>query len=375
MHLKGRPSGRWEAVAGSETTVTVTGSYVAPLHCHARPIRLGTDFSGLDVIAVSLQRLGVPYEHCFSSDVDPHVRALIRHQHKPNVLFEDVVSRDTDAAPEVDLYAFGPPCQSFSTAGKQAGTADTRGQLFMYGLDYVVRKRPRLVLFENVPGVKGKHKEVSVVLETVMTQAGYIVDWRILNTSAYGVPHRRERFYLVAVLASCQAYPFQFPAQLQCSPRMQDFVAPAATWNPMPQDGGAATKVMTEYEKWAAKGTNPFTTPVCVDTACSKNWVTSSAGTVVTLTKSHCQSFSHWLSTKGAHLTVDDYMRLQGMQADSIDWQGAGVTQGRFAGMLGNAMSGNVLDFLLPGALRAAGLVSTDKFEQMFQASLARWGQ
>lgn len=69
-----------------------------------RVLRLGTDFSGLDVVVLVLRRLGVLFEHCFSSDSDPKVRALIQHQHKPNILFEDVTARVTALCPAVDLY-------------------------------------------------------------------------------------------------------------------------------------------------------------------------------------------------------------------------------------------------------------------------------
>eukprot|EP00969_Alexandrium_andersonii_P070043 3091334-Alexandrium_andersonii.AAC.1 len=51
---------------------------------------------------------------------------------------------------EVDLYIAGPPCQSFSRAGFQAGEADSRGCLFQAAVDYVVRARPEIALLENV---------------------------------------------------------------------------------------------------------------------------------------------------------------------------------------------------------------------------------
>ncbi len=110
-----------------------------------------------------------------------------------------------------------------------------------------------------------------------------------------------------------------------------------------------------------------------MDTAASDAWVTGSVGTVMTLTKSHCEAFSHWLSTKGDFLDVDDYTLLQGLARNSFDWEGAGVSRRRYAGMLGNSMAGNVLDFLVPYALHAAGLVSTNQFAEMNRSSLSRW--
>ena len=134
-------------------------------------------------------------------------------------------------------------------------------------------------------------------------------------------------------------------------------------------------KVIAEYTKLAARGINPFSTPVCVDTGSTAKWVTSSVGYVMTLTKSHCEAFSYWLSTKGDYLDVDDLVRLQGLDADALDWQGAGVRRRKFAGMLGNAMSANVLEFLIPCALKSAGMVSSRQYQEMLQKSLRRWGQ
>lgn len=54
---------------------------------------------------------------------------------------------------EVDLVVGGPPCQSFSRAGKRESVHDERGQLFMEFVRVVRDVRPRWLLFENVKGL------------------------------------------------------------------------------------------------------------------------------------------------------------------------------------------------------------------------------
>ncbi len=54
---------------------------------------------------------------------------------------------------ELDLLVGGPPCQSFSTAGKRGTVQDPRGTLLWQYLRFVEALRPRFFLMENVRGL------------------------------------------------------------------------------------------------------------------------------------------------------------------------------------------------------------------------------
>jgi DNA (cytosine-5)-methyltransferase 1 len=54
---------------------------------------------------------------------------------------------------EVDLLVGGPPCQSFSTAGRRRTVQDHRGTLLWQFLRFVEVMRPRFFLMENVRGL------------------------------------------------------------------------------------------------------------------------------------------------------------------------------------------------------------------------------
>ena len=82
-----------------------------------RPLRVGTDFSGCDMVIEVLKRLEVPHDHIFSCDIDPHCRALIQHCHRPQNLFVDIRKRPIGAVPDIDLYVFGPPLHGFLLGG------------------------------------------------------------------------------------------------------------------------------------------------------------------------------------------------------------------------------------------------------------------
>src|SRR3546814_9103980 len=51
---------------------------------------------------------------------------------------------------DVDVLIGGPPCQSFSTAGKRQSTQDPRGTLLWDFLRFVDGLRPKFFLMENV---------------------------------------------------------------------------------------------------------------------------------------------------------------------------------------------------------------------------------
>lgn len=98
----------------------------------------------------------------------------------------------------------GPPCQSFSAAGRRAGGAagllDERGSLFSHYCRIVRYFRPKVFIFENVRGIlhcnKGKDwEEISAAFQ----QLGYSLFHKVLDAADYGVPQYRERLILAGV--------------------------------------------------------------------------------------------------------------------------------------------------------------------------------
>jgi len=88
----------------------------------------------------------------------------------------------------------GPPCQSFSQAGKQKGTRDPRGKLIFEFLRFVDEISPPFFMMENVSNLKGINK--GRLLQQIMGKMdslGYHVSYRLLNASHYGSAQKRRR--------------------------------------------------------------------------------------------------------------------------------------------------------------------------------------
>lgn len=102
-----------------------------------------------------------------------------------------------------DLLAGGPPCQPFSSAGRQKGLSDPRGHLFLEFVRLTSELRPRYVLFENVRGLltqKGPDGIPGGVLELVQRsfeEVGYAVRFAVLNSADLGASQRRVRLYMI----------------------------------------------------------------------------------------------------------------------------------------------------------------------------------
>ena len=103
---------------------------------------------------------------------------------------------------EVSVITGGPPCQGFSLAGQRLSD-DTRNQLFKEYIRITKAIKPKVVFFENVPGIQTM--ENGKVLQAIMTEflaLGYSCDYRVINAADYGVPQSRPRFVLLGVKGS-----------------------------------------------------------------------------------------------------------------------------------------------------------------------------
>lgn len=98
----------------------------------------------------------------------------------------------------IDILVGGTPCQSFSIAGFRKGIRDPRGALALAYCQIAQEKRPRWVVWENVPGVlsSNKGRDFGAFLGA-LGECGYRLAYRVLDAQYYGVPQRRRRVFVV----------------------------------------------------------------------------------------------------------------------------------------------------------------------------------
>lgn len=110
----------------------------------------------------------------------------------------------------IDIIIGGPPCQAYSVAGRvrdENGMKDDyRNYLFEHYLNVVNRYRPKLFVFENVPGILSAAPNgtpITSLIREAFNGIGYeiIEDLKNakINASDYGVPQNRERVIIVGI--------------------------------------------------------------------------------------------------------------------------------------------------------------------------------
>jgi len=113
---------------------------------------------------------------------------------------------------KIDLLVGGPPCQGFSTAGRRDPN-DPRNALVKDYLRFVDIIQPSIVLIENVCGITADFDDSSAPdgklnyskwIKTELSR-NYTVYSQTIDTSLFGVPQRRKRFFVIAVKKEIKA--------------------------------------------------------------------------------------------------------------------------------------------------------------------------
>jgi DNA (cytosine-5)-methyltransferase 1 len=133
------------------------------------------------------------------------------------------------SANAVDIIAAGLPCQGFSLAGKR-NHGDPRNSLYKELLRFVLAFEPKIVIIENVRGMlslgKGVWKgRVVKQIKKELEGLGYHVHMRILASSDYGVPQRRERVFIIATTKNIpeeELFPSKNPMHVTVAEALSD---------------------------------------------------------------------------------------------------------------------------------------------------------
>lgn len=128
--------------------------------------------------------------------------------------FPQVNVRQTDIAGIADPMAFwkeqsgleeapdiifgGPPCQSFSQAGKQKALDDARGGLVFEFIRFLRVLKPMYFVMENVSNLRSIHKgQLYREIASLMSGLGYNVTSGVLCAADYGAPQLRKRLIFI----------------------------------------------------------------------------------------------------------------------------------------------------------------------------------
>lgn len=103
---------------------------------------------------------------------------------------------------DVDLIIGGPPCQAYSIAGRSRDPngmrEDPRNYLYQQYIRFLLRYQPSYFIFENVLGLlSADNGRMFETIRGEIVEAGYQMDYRVLNSRDFGVLQSRKRIIII----------------------------------------------------------------------------------------------------------------------------------------------------------------------------------
>jgi DNA (cytosine-5)-methyltransferase 1 len=173
-------------------------------------------FSGAGGLDIGLERAGLEaaslceLETVFCRTLEANAgwehsdgRSYFKSAQIVNADIREVSARDLFVGSSLDLLVGGPPCQAFSSSGKQLSVLDPRGALVSEFYRLVDELKPRMFLFENVRGLvtardrRGEPGGVILELIRILESSGYSCRAALLNSADFGSYQRRVRCFIV----------------------------------------------------------------------------------------------------------------------------------------------------------------------------------
>jgi len=164
-------------------------------------------FAGIGGLSLGLERTG-GFETVAFCEIDPFPRRVLA-KHWPGVPCYDDVRTLTadrlaaDGITTIDVITGGFPCQDISVAGKGEGIGQgTRSGLWSEVIRLLREIRPKYLIVENVANLlSGPSKRRGGWFGTILgdlAECGYDAEWRNIPAWFVGLPHNRQRVWIVA---------------------------------------------------------------------------------------------------------------------------------------------------------------------------------
>ena len=176
------------------------------LFCGCGAVTEGLKTAGFNVLA-ALDYDRIACETYRSNHPSAHLIERDIRQVDPQHLKEIVINHCP-----IDLMVVCAPCQPFSSQHRYSGQ-DDRMRLILESIRFAETLNPRLILFENVPGLAaGRFDDIRRNLEEGLKIQGYLIgNPKRLNAADFGVPQRRIRYIM---LAAKEKKPPELPDQM-----------------------------------------------------------------------------------------------------------------------------------------------------------------
>lgn len=303
-------------------------------------------FAGIGGFDLALIRQG--HECVWANEWDKYAAQIYDKNFETKIDTRDIRTVPTEEVPDHDLLVGGFPCQSFSIAGKRKGFDDTRGTLFFEIARILRAKKPRLFILENVKGLLSHDNgNTFKTIISTLDELGYDIQWQVLNSKNFGVPQNRERVFIIGNLRGTRR-PQVFPV------RNNDEIYNQPNENKEEIHNIASTMTARQFSSWngnyvalterrTEEAKRLRRLGIVKGTRNLKKLEPREDGIANTVTTGDVKNSSLTNGSKIRRLTPIECERLQGFPDN---WT-AGVSDTQRYKMCGNAVTVNVVDYLL----------------------------
>ena len=181
-------------------------------------MRLLSFFSGCGGLDLGFRRAG--YQIIWANDNAHSVKETYEYNF-PETKFCDTNINElklADLPDNITGIIGGPPCQSWSNAGKGGGFDDPRGKVFLTFINILKEKKPLFFVAENVKGLlAARNKESFNQIKEAFKAADYDIWVECLNANDYEVPQNRERVIFVGFRKGLSVK-YEFPQAINNKP-------------------------------------------------------------------------------------------------------------------------------------------------------------
>lgn len=170
-------------------------------------------FAGVGGFRIGLERASSLFKTVWSNQWEPSTKrqdaSYIYCQRFGDIGHsnEDINNVDVSDIPNGDLLVGGFPCQDYSVATtlKNSGGIEGKKGVLWWQIHRILSSHenpPRYLMLENVDRLLNspasqRGRDFAIILAS-LSDLGYIVEWRVINSAEYGMPQRRRRTYMFA---------------------------------------------------------------------------------------------------------------------------------------------------------------------------------
>ena len=153
-------------------------------------------FAGAGGMDLGFEKTG--FNIVWANEYDGTIWKTYEANHAAPLDKRDIRKITSAEIPDCDGIIGGPPCQSWSEAGALRGIEDNRGKLFYDFIRILRDKQPKFFVAENVSGMLADiHRDAVQNIIKYFEEAGYDLNFQMLNAANYDVPQDRKRVFYI----------------------------------------------------------------------------------------------------------------------------------------------------------------------------------